>query len=199
MKVNLFINPCKSGDPKRQEEYDSCEDSNLKNPNIDAVHYVFPKGEGPERPTFNDFFRRIDWISDEDDVNIVANADIRFDDTASLLRRLVPGYVLALLRWDFVCGSPKILIDRPECQDTWVFRGIPKNIEGDFQIGTPGCDNRIAHEIAKAGYHVVNPARLVKTFHVHETQVRNWIGMPAVPKPYLNVPTTDSIEWMLKE
>lgn len=197
MKVNLFINPCESDDPKRQEEYDSCEDSNGKNPNIDAIHYVFPPDEGPGRPTFNDFFRRIDWISDEDDVNIVANSDIVFDDTAALLRRLAPGFVLALLRWDFVNGTPKILIDRPECQDVWVFRGIPKGIDGSFQIGTPGCDNRIAYEISKAGYQVVNPARIVRTLHVHNTQVRNWTGMPAVPKPYLNVPITDSREWMV--
>jgi hypothetical protein len=82
---------------------------------------------------------------------------------------------IALSRWDITeqeslakfCGDGC-------CQDTWIFCGKIRDIKSDFPMGYRGCDNRLAYEIRKTGYYILNPAYMVKTYHYHLSGVRDW-------------------------
>ena len=197
MTINLYINKFVSDNPERQAEYDRCLDLNRSNRFIGAIHFVLPEDGGTGRPTFNDFFRMISMTSGPNDINIVSNSDIYFDETLEQAKTLSSRCALAILRWDLdENGSPKISIHRGDCQDVWIFRGIPKGINGDFQIGIPGCDNRIAHEIKAAGYTVYNPAKLIRTIHVHSQRTgRTYSGKVSIPRPYLHIEPSESMGW----
>lgn len=52
------------------------------------------------------------------------------------------------------------------------------------------CDNRIAYEIHKAGYHVINPAQTIRCIHYHMSEIRNYSMDERIPKPYMPVMVT---------
>jgi len=82
--------------------------------------------------------------------------------------------LLSLLRWEY-SENPKINIIRSDCQDTWIWVGKMKELDYcDFYLGKLGCDNRIAWEFKNKGYNLRNPCNLIKTYHVHNTNVRNY-------------------------
>ncbi len=59
-------------------------------------------------------------------------------------------------------------------------------------MGKLGCDNRLAHELEKAGYTVVNPSLTVQCWHLHNKNERgyNILDRPpatVVQPPYKNV------------
>jgi spore maturation protein CgeB len=80
----------------------------------------------------------------------------------------------ALTRYDLQEDGNYKFHERKDSQDTWIFKGhINKNINGNFCLGTRGCDNKIAYEIAKAGYEITNPCLTIKSYHLHFSQLRN--------------------------
>ena len=87
-----------------------------------------------------------------------------------------------------------IFMNRADSQDVWAFYGAVPKIEGaDFFVGgVAGCDNRIAKLLEDSGYNVVNPSIDIKTYHLHETGVRNYIEngkiKETIPPPYKLVP-----------
>jgi hypothetical protein len=136
------------------------------------------------RPTYSDIFSIINNISNEDDINVLSNSDIYFDDTVKLLNCIRLNECYALSRYE----NNTILINGYGSQDTWVFKGKIKNINANFFLGVPGCDNRIAYEIQQVGYNVMNPSLSIKTHHVHKS-CRNWSSGDAntISPPYLYV------------
>ena len=101
---------------------------------------------------------------------------------------------LALTRWDISdkddYKNGAVFFDRPDSQDTWIFRGgIPQMAGAEFGLGLCGCDNSIAYMIEQCGYNVINPSRTIKTYHLHLTNVRNYIDVVGqvierIPPPY---------------
>lgn len=130
-------------------------------------------------PTYQDMFaivNRVDSMSDPLDgtLRIVCNADIFIDnDAINLMALMHKDQCLALSRWDITNGGV-FHHNTLDSQDTWVFRGKVRDGKYDFKIGKPGCDNRIAAELVRAGYDVINPSKTIKTFHLHKTGVRNY-------------------------
>jgi len=63
-------------------------------------------------------------------------------------------------------------------------------IEGaDFTLGIAGCDNKIAHLLNKH-YTLKNPSLSIKTYHLHNTNIRNYINFSHVerlPPPYFTI------------
>jgi hypothetical protein len=58
-------------------------------------------------------------------------------------------------------------------------------------MGIPGCDNRIAYELNRAGYRLCNPATKVQSIHYHESDIHNYNHeTPKVPRPYLYIEIT---------
>lgn len=214
--TNLFISYYKASTPLRQEEIDYCLKANCANPLIDRVyvriidldieepeidhekiHYL--ESGQPHNPTYSDFIKSINHHTQPDDINIISNADIIFDESLSHLDKLKENDCWALSRWEMKEDYSKHMTQIQiygDSQDCWIFRGKIKQLDkSDFPLGKMGCDNRIAYEIKKAGYNITNPSKSVTTWHLHNSNVRGY--NPAVrnehtvvSQPYLNVPVS---------
>lgn len=203
--MNLYISHYTDSNPRRNAELLVCLEKNIACKEIKKIYAVCQdetesamlnnkkievimiKG----RPTYNMFFEIIKKTSSPTDWNIIANSDIYFDSTITQISRYnKPKTCIALTRWEVNNNGSIHFLNRADSQDSWVFVGHP-NVNGDFYMGQPGCDNVIADRFAKAGYHVINPSRTIKTYHVHLSNVRNYNVNNRLRPPYkLIQPTT---------
>jgi hypothetical protein len=184
MVIRLFT----SAFPERREwrrlEFAECLSRNLACTEIDEI-VVLVEGNAPvadngrittipvtTRPVYQDYLSRISAIAGADDVSIIANADIYFDESIGLLRTVsLPGNtVLALARWERRDGGKLHLNDRNDSQDAWIFRGRPRPMRADFPVGVPRCDNRLVKELEVAGYSVLNPSFTIRAIHLHNEE-----------------------------
>lgn len=152
----------------------------ILNPNLEVVLIG-------KRPTYSDFFEYANSVSKPGDINIFSNIDIYPDEkTICHVGSLDQNQCFALARWDKKPDGSEVLLDRWDAQDVWIFRSPIKKINGNFPMGIPGCDNRIAYEIKAAGYLVTNPAKTLKFFHLHNVPIRNYSldRKEAIPGPY---------------
>ena len=185
--INLFVNCYEETDPTRKKELELCYERNTKN-RLLTIYDI----DSQERPTFSSIFDTVNQVTDNDDINIVANADIYFDDTVAKCRGMDRMDFYALSRWNVVNKSVE-LYNHADSQDTWVFRGQCRIREADFKIGLIACDNRLAFEAERAGYRIKNPSLTIKTYHVHESGIRTYSGSKkaqVVPKPYRYIQPT---------
>jgi hypothetical protein len=177
--IRLFYNYYEDKNPARKKEVDFCLQKNLANPHIKTIII-----ESNRKPTYTYFFQKINQITEPDDINIICNSDIFFDETVVLASNIKHKELYALLRWEWQPNGAALFHERPDSQDTWITRGRIENVFGDFTLGIRGCDNRIAHEFLHSGYDVKNPAKSIKSYHVHTSQVRNYTVSDVVPPPY---------------
>jgi len=142
-----------------------------------------------KRPKFSDFVRVANRES-ENDVKIIANSDIYFDDTLQIVPNSIKSNeVYCLTRWDEEKGSIQFY-NNFKSQDAWFFQDkLTKNI-GDYFMGLPGCDNRFAKELLDSGRKIKNPSLTIRAIHVHGSNLRNYnksadrvIGEYAYPLP----------------
>lgn len=182
-KIRLFFNYYEDKNPERQKELDYCLQKNIDNNLLDIIIL-----ESEKNPTYNFYFEKINQLTGPDDINIIANSDIFFDNTIGLVSRMQPKEAYVLSRWDWY-GEGSIPKHRAikNSQDTWIIRGKAENIDGNFCLGIPFCDNRIAFELSKAGYMVSNPSRSIKTYHYHNSGVRKYADNERVNGQYLFV------------
>lgn len=171
--------------PERQKEIEECFARNSSLSELDSFLPIY----SPHRLTFQDFFVRINAMSENDDINIIANSDVYFDSTIQLAEKIKNNECYALSRWDVQSDGSIKHFARSDSQDVWIFRGPIKNISADFFLGYRGCDNRLAFEISKAGYKISNPSLSIRAYHLHLTCVRNYTMTKEflIPGPYLNV------------
>lgn len=199
MLTTLFVNHYTPSHPARRAEIDDALRRNLDSPQIDRVVVLAQSRpdqraglESPkavwvdvdcsnnpyERPTYRDYFEFVNrFTTTPYDLNIVANADIYFDDSLGLLREKdLEGVCVALTRWErHADAKPRV-----ECwdnsQDAWLFQGRIRPVyRCDFPLGIYGCDNRIAWELRHADYWVINPCLDIRAWHLHASGVR-WNG-----------------------
>ncbi|MDX2000939.1 MAG: hypothetical protein SFW35_00775 [Chitinophagales bacterium] len=201
MSIQYFTGWYQDKVRRRQKEYLYCLQKNLDNPLIDKVHLLMetaltvpkhPKLNAinwTKRPTYNDFF----LVANDSDATIclIGNTDIYFDETLTLATCIKENECFALTRWDVYHEGEIHLYSGAACsQDTWIFRRPIRNIAGDFYLGKPGCDNRIAYEIASAGYHVTNPSKSIRSIHWHASGIRNYarFTVDSISPPYKTIP-----------
>ena len=177
--IRLFYNYYEDKNPLRKQEIDFCLQKNINSPYLTTIIV-----ESADKPSYNYFFQEINKITGPDDINIICNSDIFFDDTIYLTNQLKHREAWALSRWNWHGPNHIVFFDRPDSQDTWIVRGKVENVFGDFTLGMRGCDNRIAHEFHKAGYAVSNPSKSVKSYHVQNSNIRNYTMADVVPPPY---------------
>jgi hypothetical protein len=180
--IRLLYNYYEDKNPARKKEIDFCLQKNLENNHLNMVII-----ESAEKLTYDFFFNRINELTGPDDINIICNSDIFFDDTIRLASHLKHNASFALSRWDYINEHNIKLFDRCDSQDTWIVRGFIKHVKGDFTLGKKGCDNRIAYELLDAGYRPTNPSRSIKTYHVHNSNVRNYSHNDTVRGKYQTV------------
>lgn len=185
--INLFITVYKDKNPIRQAELDLCVNKNLHNKYLNTVLL-----ENQDRVNFNYFFNIANKYCASDDINIVANSDIYFDETVLLSQKIKFDEVWLLSRWDVQRNGTSRHFNRSDSQDSWIWRGKIKNVNGNFTLGHRGIDNRIAHEFKQAGYKISNPSLSIHTHHLHMSEVRNYDQSPAflIPPPYEMVKPT---------
>lgn len=145
------------------------------------------------RPTFSNFFDEINRFASEDDISIISNSDIYFDDTLELVKGMKPNECYALSRHEVnEDGSEGMFIQKNgDSSDVWVFKGkIQPMSYTDFGLGILGTDNRIAYEIKQAGYNITNPCLDIKAWHLHCSNIRNYDPLidrqkgNVIPPPY---------------
>lgn len=181
-----------SNHPVRQKELDTALQLNIENPLISNIYllnetiYDVPIiTKNPKITQINigkrltykrvfEFAQQLDpsWIK------ILSNSDISFDyeNLLKVYNMSLENKCLALTRHDVISYTPFTthFIATNNSQDTWIFTKIePKDIM-DFALGCPGCDNYIAWILANDKYEVVNNSLTIKTYHHHQTQIRNW-------------------------
>jgi hypothetical protein len=206
MRRILFTSYYRDQNPKRHAELLHCLEQNYANKHLHAI-VIFLEGKRedfPEipknvtviesqRPTFKDFFDTANTIVGPDDYAIIANTDIYFDRSIRLLNFLEMNKgCVALSRHHYYSKDRIELHNEQWSQDVWIFKGQIKPIKNcEFNMGIPGCDNRIAHEIYQAGYELYNPAKSIKAIHYHMSEVRNYSMSIKIQKPYRPVLVTD--------
>lgn len=177
-RINLFVQVYKAEDSRRQIELDTCLKIN-KSLNINGVP-CFNVIEINERLTFKEMFKL--FIPNE--INIIANSDIYFDETILNVRWIQGRECYALSRWDYK-GNKAVLFNRKDSQDVWVFNGeVTENI-GNFNLGVAGCDNKIAYELAQCKYQVSNPSKTIHAIHLHESNYRTYNVANRLHEPFL--------------
>jgi hypothetical protein len=196
--IHLIIQYCNDKRPERAAEYDECLRRNLANPAIAAVHdLVEPQTSVPDEfraHPKHKTHRHERWMTYSDafafaNANLagqaacIANLDIFLDasgsDWALAARTVAAGYVLCLSRieWDITGHTfhDPILsqLAFATSQDAWVFQAPFEVPNADFEIGTIGCDNAIAHRIKMAGRTPVNAGSRFRIFHYDRARGKN--------------------------
>ncbi|SOB73929.1 hypothetical protein BQ9231_00046 [Cedratvirus lausannensis] len=215
-RINLFQEYYVPKDEARAQEVDFCFSHNSTLEEISSYYILVHSDEERQkisslltedvfnkvilvqikdkRPTFGQLFAIIADYSDDEDVNIFSNSDIVFDGTLSHLSKLKKEEFICLTRWN-VTGAYKAPFPSSVLQvksfashDTWICKGRPlQNLFSvNFTPGVLGCDISLAHHAEKAGYKTFNPCLLLKSYHIHRSNVR-YYGRDRVPGPYSSV------------
>lgn len=219
MNVNLLTTYHTDNNQERMKEFLTCLEINNKKEfrkiylfgNEKFEQLGFPKLECvylKERPTFKDMFEFIKELNRPNDIFIISNADIFFSnilleqlEKIDFVDKCGKKLFIALSRWnavgyDFEQGVfDTQFFDRPDSQDVWIFKG-DCYLDAPYTLGFAGCDNKIAYEASQAAYNVINPSKTLKTYHLHQSNVRNYQDVTGqavfrYPPPYLIIqPTT---------
>jgi SAM-dependent methyltransferase len=176
-KIRLFYHYY-AGNP----EIDYCLNKNLDNQQINTI--ILEDND----PTFQFFFDKINSITEPNDINIICNSHIVFDETILFANNIKHKELYALTCWDL---NNTIFSNDPGSQDTWIIRGRVENVYGDFPVNRFGSDNRIAYEFHKAGYKVLNPSKSIKTYYYNSNVGRNYPSNIPIPGPHLFVIPTE--------
>lgn len=186
-------------DVARRAELLYCLNRNLQNPHIRQV-WLLVEGEPDipqhpkirvkhfsRRPLFNDMFKLANVVKG---LTILCNTDIYFDDTLAMVKHLKAHQCYALTRWDTTTQGKLQFYGKPHSQDAWIVNAPVAFSGGAYSPGKPGCDNKLAWELAEAGLTVSNPSKTIKAFHLHLTNLRRYTRSETVPGPYLSVQPT---------
>ena len=205
--LNVYLSYYQDPDPKRRKEIDACVECLCNNRSISRL-IVLTEAPLPAaaraaitipqdvRPAMASIFDLITNHSGDNDVNMVINSDCFFDERdAAAINAIGPDDAYCLLRVEISRAVP-LRVDRRktkrnikkhegDMQDCWIIRGRPKaGMWLDFNSGTPGCDNRLAYELQKAGYRILNPYSRIRIYHYHRTGLRRYTARQRVPQPY---------------
>ncbi len=191
----------KHSNRRRFREIKNCLIKNCECPEIDKIVLINEKDYSEEwadikgsdkiqqiisgtRLTYADFLK---YVSNDVPNNVfvaLCNADIYFDESVLELSKInMNDRMLALLRWnDDGSGkdTAKIFGPRDDSQDAWIF--LSNSIKSrtfdysnfNFQLGRAGCDNAFAGEILRNRFFISNPCYNIKTYHIHNTNIRNY-------------------------
>jgi len=196
-KLWVFTQFFKHKDAKRFKEIRECLNRNIACPYIDRIVLINERDYSDEyksvsdkvqqivsgkRLTYADFLKYVHDNVPDDVYVVLCNADIYFGDSLLDLWKInMRDRMLALLRWDDDgTGRTNIFGPRADSQDTWIF--LSDSIRErtwdysklNFQLGQPGCDNAFAGQILRQRFILSNPAMTFKTFHLHNTNIRNY-------------------------
>jgi hypothetical protein len=196
--INLFTEYYISRNSERQDELEFCLRHNLDNQYIDRVYLFCHEDECRlqhdkivavkigGRLRYADFFQFINQTRRQpEEIFILANSDIHFDDTLELLRKIdLVNNTVCLTRHE----GDRLHKPARQSQDVWIIgkRLIPDKLieQSGFHLGLPGCDNRIAQVLYENGFNPYNPCSHIKCYHVHSSNFRTYCREDMVHGPY---------------
>jgi hypothetical protein len=210
-QINLIMQFYVDKNEERQKEIKKCLFLNVNNKLIDKI-YLFNEREYTKdelgissdkiiqivtinRLTFKEIFDFVEKYSINGYI-VIANSDIFFDATLDNIKicDFSEKNVLALCRHEYKGRGPIrdcVLFDegRPDSQDAWIFHSdinVPREKRNifNFPMGKAGCDNKLIYLFQILGYQCYNEAKLVKIYHYHNVQSRNYDVKDKVPSPY---------------
>ena len=198
-------------DQKRHQETLETLAMNAHNDNIDEIHLINERMytseemgtnnkkirqiiDGGERLTYSHAMRYA-MNSLHDSIVVLANSDIFFDRTISSCRLMdLTNSMICLSRYklngrSLETASPEIL--NGWSQDTWIWDSDTSFSEQEliacnFNLGKPGCDNRIMRLATDMGLKVYNIPNVIKGYHHHSSDIRNYSSADKImPQRYL--------------
>lgn len=183
---------------QRQRELLQVLQNNLKHASIDQIVLLSQipvpvtheklKVIDSERPTYQRVIDLANTIAQPDDIVVITNSDIYFDNTIDFPHNLpMQKTCIALSRWDVYPNGSKRLFAYEHSQDTWIFKGQIDATGCDYYFGLPGCDNRFAFDLNKQGYRLVNTAKDIITYHLHNSNVRSYTQADRIEGDYLPI------------
>jgi hypothetical protein len=220
--MQFFIHP----NCNRQLEFITCLRKNTENPLITHIYLlneqIYDVSDfGPHIDTskiiqvnishrlkYSDVFYYIN-ANNVTGFNIIINSDIFLDDTIANLFHTdlhLQKKMYALLRYDILNLDPlhvELFGPRPDSQDCWIIHSNfhITNHEAkifNFELGMPGCDNKLLYLMQILGFQVLNDPDFIKTYHLHNTQIRNYTDKDRLNDPYaLSIPQLYTDDTML--
>lgn len=186
--MKLLVQYFKTNNYQRDIEYLSCLKANAFNKHISGIYLFLENEHYPQissekfhfikvekRYTYNDFFEFANKNL-ENEICILANSDIIFDDTLHYLNDFdLTNFFLCLTRWE-ILSNGKIEFYNERCsQDSWIFKPkLPETFKCDRLLGTPGCDNFVSFAASRSGLITNNPSKLIITKHLHLSGFRTY-------------------------
>jgi hypothetical protein len=173
---------------------------NLKVKKIYIKHKIFYDITKREEKYHNKikFLEYSNTITDKDSINILPNSDIFFDDSVLELKNMKDKDFVTLTRWNLDPNTKKAEFFNVNCsQDVWVWKGIvePGEMNIDWYMGKPGIDNLLCGAFHEAGFRVLNPSLLIKTYHLHQQITRDYSDKDVVlGRLYVLYPTDNMNE-----
>ncbi len=190
-------------DKLRRDEIDTCFRKNIENPLITKMLIFFEKKEDmpliPDIPKIEKRFYadRLTygfWLKETNKMpvgtlSLVINSDIYLTESISHLISskdylLKEKKFVALTRYNpNTEGEGFVLNSNPHwTQDTWAIvkpeQGFSSALiqETSFELGQPGCDNKIVAVMHSYGFNVTNPCGTVHTIHLQADEKRSYDG-----------------------
>jgi hypothetical protein len=194
MNIHLLIDYFKHPNSGRAEELDFCFLESINSKELDFIH-VFAQSELPvdntsDNITINRINNRltyqyyIDYAKNNipvGDIVVLSNSDIFFDETILKVKEIsLDNIILALTRfcphhghWVDEKGIVIPYHNHHRSQDVWIWKNKLNQTKGDynFELGTLGCDNKIAYEFHKDNYKVWNPSFSIICYHKHSIRI----------------------------
>ena len=154
MIINLLIESFKPKNPDREKEYLECLKKNIENEYIDYIH-IFNDDvdfvnelmdstdkiysvDNTDRMTYKDFFEYSNEYL-ENEISIIANSDIIFDESIKYLKDVkLKDFFFCLTRYDIQkSGNLSYPPNHFGTQDSWVYISPIKTNNSDFCLGMP--------------------------------------------------------------
>ena len=211
MKIHLLVDYYKNPRPERAAELDFCFLENINSKEFDQIHIFktspLPIEDIPSNVTINEVQERLtyqyyfDYAKQnipQDDIVVLCNSDIFFDDSILKVKEIdLSNKVLALTRfcpyhghWINESGEIIPYHNHDKSQDVWIWKNSLNITTANFNIGVLGCDNKITFELQKAGYQVWNPSFSIICYHKHKERnddfdQHRYTSKTWLPGPYL--------------
>jgi len=159
------------------------------------------------RLRYKDIFEHVNKLNLKGYISI-ANSDIFFDETIQNVRKSCLSKIKSLyclLRYEYKIGKqisdcdffrfcikhPRYGDARYDAQDSWIYHTSQIDIneifleQMDILLGIAGCDNVVTMKLYNMNYLCINAPSNVRTYHNHNTEIRNYDKNDPISGPYL--------------
>jgi len=214
---------------KRRAEIDLCFEKNIENPLVEQFIIFFESEKDMEliknhpkvikklqskRMTYGFWLQETNRLP-IGTLSILINSDIYLNESIQYLivhRKYIQKHkkFIALSRYNPDGSGIRLNEDPHWTQDTWALvrpaEGIPSELiqEASFELGHPGCDNKIAYVMHSYGFGITNPCDFVQTIHLqadmrraYDARSNKLLGIHAFVHPTLTIEENSKLDFDL--